>query len=115
MALGEGRLTRARRVDGNHAEIVKALRKIGCSVLSLHEIGKGAPDLCVGFRSRTMLIELKDGSKSPSKRKLNELQEKFRREWKGSPIAVAESPEHAVRIVTGNHRTDGEPYQWEYS
>ncbi len=32
------------RTDSNHTEIVKALRKCGALVLSLANLGKGAPD-----------------------------------------------------------------------
>lgn len=39
------------RVDTNHAEIVKALRKCGCSVYDLSRVGKGFPDLLVSFRN----------------------------------------------------------------
>lgn len=39
------------RVDTNHAEIVKALRKVGCSVYDLSRVGKGFPDLLVSFRN----------------------------------------------------------------
>ena len=40
-------MRRAARVDSNHIEIVKAFRKLGCSVLSLASLGKGVPDLLV--------------------------------------------------------------------
>jgi len=32
---------RARRVDQNHAEVVAALRKIGCEVMDLSRVGQG--------------------------------------------------------------------------
>jgi hypothetical protein len=51
--------TRA-RTDSNHAEIVGALRAVGCLVQSLAAIGKGVPDLLVCCpRGRLHLLELK--------------------------------------------------------
>lgn len=40
----------AKRTDGNQAEIVRALRSAGATVQTLHTVGKGCPDLVVGFR-----------------------------------------------------------------
>jgi Holliday junction resolvase len=79
---------RAARVDDNHKEISAALRKIGCSVLSLASIGSGCPDLLVGWRGRNMLLEVKDGSKSPSRRELTEDERRFMVEWNGSALVV---------------------------
>ena len=47
------------RVDRNQAEIVKGLREVGATVLLLHRVGQGAPDLAVGFRNCTYLLEVK--------------------------------------------------------
>ena len=55
----------AARRDANEGEIVRALEKVGASVLRLHDI-----DLLVGFRGRNYLLEVKDGRKSPSNRPL---------------------------------------------
>ena len=37
----------AKRVDGTHAAIVKALRKVGCQVKDCSRVGQGFPDLVV--------------------------------------------------------------------
>lgn len=58
------------RIDANQPDIVKALRKMGAFVQSLAAVGDGCPDLLVGFRGKTYLIEVKDGDKPPSKRAL---------------------------------------------
>jgi hypothetical protein len=60
----------SKRVDDNQKEIVRGLRAVGAEVLSLANLGKGAPDLLVCFRKVWYVAELKDGSKSPSRRKL---------------------------------------------
>lgn len=79
-------MRRAAKTDANHAEIVAALRQAGCGVLDLSRVGNGCPDLLVHLPSypwRQALVEVKDGSKPPSARKLTPDQEKFHAEWKG--------------------------------
>ena len=88
-----------KRVDANQAEIVAALRDIGARVLDLHEVGKGCPDLLVEYRRALWLIEVKDGEKPPSKRRLTPAEEKFFLEW-DTPIIV-KSADEAIRYITG--------------
>jgi hypothetical protein len=79
-------MRRAAKVDANQAEIVKALRDTGCGVLDLSGVGKGCPDLLVHapfYPWRTTLLEIKDGAKPPSARKLTADQERFHATWKG--------------------------------
>lgn len=87
------------RTDDNQREIVSALRKAGATVISLASLGNGCPDLLVGFRGVTYLFEVKDGSKSPSKRRLTELEEKFRQAWQGLPVVVVNSVEEALVAI----------------
>ncbi len=54
----------AARIDDNKAEIVAALRSIGAVVYDL----KQPVDLLVMLNGRLLLVEIKDGSKSPSRR-----------------------------------------------
>jgi Holliday junction resolvase len=58
------------RVDSNHAEVVEFLRKQGAIVRSLANLGGGVPDLLVSYNKILFLIEVKDGKKAPSQRKL---------------------------------------------
>jgi len=90
---------RAARVDANHGEIVAALREIGASVLDLSAVGKGAPDLAVGFRGRNWLVECKDGKKSASRRVLTPAQVEFKATWRGQ-WAVVNSAEQAIELVS---------------
>jgi hypothetical protein len=47
-------MTRSRgKTDANQTPIVRELRKAGCSVQSLADIGKGCPDILVGWHGRT--------------------------------------------------------------
>lgn len=77
------RVRRYGKTDANHKSVVEAFRKLGCSVLSLAPLGKGAPDLAVGYAGITFLVEVKDGTKSPSKRELTPDQREFWDTWKG--------------------------------
>jgi Holliday junction resolvase len=60
-------------------QIVTALRAAGATVQSLAGVGKGTPDLLVGYKGQTLLMEVKDGNKSPSARLLTEDQLKWHR------------------------------------
>ena len=48
------------RKDNNHKCIVLALKAIGATVLDLSNNGEGTPDICVGYRGTTKLIEIKN-------------------------------------------------------
>jgi Holliday junction resolvase len=58
---------KAHKVDLNQAGIVKRLRMIpGVSVVDTSIMGKGFPDLVIGYRGRNYLFEVKN----PDKKKL---------------------------------------------
>jgi hypothetical protein len=83
---------RARRTDANHQEIAEAARTLGCTVLDLSRVGGGCPDLLIGVymgRKLNLLVEVKDGSKSPSARKLTPDQERFHGDWRGQVAVVS--------------------------
>lgn len=67
----------ARRVDANHAEIAKALRAAGACVVDTSHFGEGIPDLWVATEKFVGWLEIKDGTKSPSARKLTDAEERF--------------------------------------
>ena len=90
---------RAARTDANHIQVVSALRAAGATVQSLAGVGKGVPDLLVGYRQTTLLMEVKDGHKSPSQRKLTEDQLKWHGAWNGGTLAVVDGPEAALRAL----------------
>ncbi len=86
-------LVRPRRVDANQVEIVAEFRRQGCSVLHLHTIGKGCPDILVGMKTSkygkvNILVEIKDGSKPPSQRKLTPDEAQFHQDWLGIVATV---------------------------
>jgi hypothetical protein len=92
-------MRRASRVDDNQAEIVAALRKVGASVQSLASIGKGCPDLLVGFNGRTYLMEIKDPTKPKSDIQLTPDQREWHSKWCGSSIAIVYGVEAAFKII----------------
>ncbi len=69
----------AKRVDANQQTIMAAFRKLGCWVGDLHGIGQGMPDLLLSVPPShvLVLVEVKDGKKSPSRRKLTKPEEDF--------------------------------------
>ena len=82
-------MRRRARTDGNHGQIVEALRAAGCTVQSLAAIGDGTPDLLVGVGGRNLLVEVKDGSKSPSRRRLTDDERTWHAAWAGQVAVVA--------------------------
>jgi hypothetical protein len=88
---------RVAKVDANHAEVVIAFRKLGCKVLDIHQL-KNCSDLVVGKGCRMIFVEVKDGNKIPSKRKLTPGAQKFRDEWTGLAVTV-ESLDDVMRVV----------------
>ena len=82
-------MRRAAKLDANHGAIVEALLRVeGVSVHSLAGVGCGCPDLLVGARGLTYLVEIKDGAKWPSHRVLTPDQERWIREWTGSAVVI---------------------------
>ena len=94
---------RAARTDSNHKEVVAAFRKFGCSVLQLHTVGAGCPDLCIGLNKKSILVEVKDGNKVKSARALTKDEQKFHDEWKGS-LFVVENLGDVINLVQGLER-----------
>jgi hypothetical protein len=81
-------MRRAASTDANQKEIVSIFRSIGCSVTITSALGDGFPDLVVSRRGKTILAEIKDGSKPPSKRKLTPDQIDFHESWRGIIVIV---------------------------
>jgi hypothetical protein len=82
-------------LDANHVEIVQALRQCGATVVDLAKVGKGCPDLLVGFRGKTYLMEIKT-----AKGYVRATQEQFFRSWAGGRIAVIRSFDEALDVLT---------------
>ena len=88
----------AAKVDANQREIVAALRSVGATVQPLHAVGQGCPDISVGWRGVNYFLEVKDGEKPPSARKLTPAQEDWHGGWKGH-VAVVSSVAEALAAI----------------
>lgn len=93
-------MRQAAKTDANQTAIMIALRKAGASVQSLAAIGKGCPDLLVGYNGINYLMEIKDGKKVPSAQKLTIDQEHWHSVWKGA-VLVVKSEDEALKILKG--------------
>lgn len=92
----------AAKVDRNQSEIVDALRKAGATVQPLHAVGKGCPDLLVGFRGQNILLEVKDWKAAKSDRVLTSHQVEWHGGWKGQ-VAQVETVDAALALLSGVH------------
>ena len=86
------------RTDDNQQLIVKQLRQLGCSVAITSMMGKGFPDLVLGYQNKNFLIELKDGAKPKSQKGLTMDEAKFFTAWKGQ-CDKCESLEEVCKII----------------
>lgn len=84
-----------RRTDGNHAEIVRALRAAGITVVDLSAIGEGCPDLLIGFGGVNSLIEIKTATGG-----LDADQVDFIDGWRGARVAVVRDSLAAIQVAT---------------
>jgi hypothetical protein len=95
------------RKDSNHVAIVKAFRDMGVSVHDTAQLGAGFPDIAIGIGKVNILIEVKDGQKPPSARKLTPDEVKFHDEWQGW-IEIVCSVDDVINLVNririGNDR-----------
>jgi Holliday junction resolvase len=82
------------RTDRNQSELVSILRELGCTVTSLADTGGGTPDLLVGHRGLTYLIEVKAHRKA----KLTDDQQRWHAAWRGAPVLVVHSPEQILDL-----------------
>jgi hypothetical protein len=90
-------MRRAARRDDNEKEIIAAMREVGAYVKVIND--EGLFDLLVSYRGETLLIEVKDGSKPPSARRLTEAEQKFHDEWPGSDLYIVESVSEALALL----------------
>jgi hypothetical protein len=86
------------RKDSNHVEIVKAFRDLNVSVHDTAQLGDGFPDICVATNQTTVLVEIKDGEKPPSARKLTEDEARFHEQWQGW-IEIVYSVDDVINLV----------------
>ena len=83
---------RAARRDLNEREVIVALKAVGASVVQISETG--APDLLVGFRGQTHLLECKG-----MKGKLTDDQLRWHKAWEGRQVSVVRTVEEALQLI----------------
>jgi len=90
---------RARRVDANHAQIRGVLRALCPVVEDLSDVGRGMPDLLLKTaRGSVYLVEVKDGRRPPSERKLSPAEEATAVRW-GASYRVVLSEDEAIALA----------------
>jgi hypothetical protein len=97
-------LRRAAKVDSNQSEIVAALRKRGAVCLIVSQL-KNCFDILVCFNSKVFMVEIKDGNKPLSARKLTEGEQEFKSkiESVGCTYWIIESIEDALNMLQENN------------
>lgn len=93
-------MRRSARVDANQTEIVTALRRVGATVQITSQL-KNAFDLLVGYNGKLFIVEVKDGNKPKSARKLTsgELKCKESFERVGVSYHIVKSVEDALNLI----------------
>ena len=91
-------MRRAAKVDVNQPDIVKAVRSCGASVQALHTIGKGCPDILLGYRGINLVWELKDGLAVPSKQVLTPDEIDWHAGWSGD-VRIVRSVAEALALL----------------
>lgn len=90
---------RAMRKDANHADVGDGLRALGWSVLDLAQYGVSV-DYAVSKPGFAALLEVKDGKKPPSARKLTESEQKLRDRWQGPWVTAISLEDAACQLLT---------------
>lgn len=91
---------RAAKRDTVEPLIVSVLKRAGATVD--HLSGEGTPDLLVGFKGRTHLMECKGRGA-----KLTPAQEDWHGRWQGEPVAVVHDPSEALAVLLAPARQTG--------
>lgn len=98
------RFHRAAKVDANQRAVVDVLRAAGCTVVLLHTVGGGCPDLLIGRWGRTFLFEVKRDEKAARVRagtkdhnsQTRDRQRAWITAWRGGPVRTVTGPADAL-------------------
>ena len=92
-------MRRAAKVDANQSTLVNKLRqRRGVTVQATHTVGRGFPDIVVGYKKRNWLIELKNPDGDSYDRKLNPGQVRWHAKWEGQ-AARAETLDEVLEVI----------------
>ncbi|KKQ10203.1 MAG: hypothetical protein US20_C0002G0004 [Candidatus Pacebacteria bacterium GW2011_GWF1_36_5] len=84
----------AKRVDGNHHEIIQGLRDCGYKVKDTSKYGDGFPDCIVAGGGRVVMLEIKQGSA-----KLTDAEKEFHEAFYGLGLHVVRTLEQALDVM----------------
>lgn len=84
-----------KRTDQNQNEIVAGLRNLGFDVFVASNVGGGFPDLVVGCRGRTLLLEVKQPGQA---HRLTPAEAIFHSEWRGQ-VDVVTTLDEALAVI----------------
>lgn len=87
------------KTDLTQKDIIANLRKMGCLVLPLHQVGKGVPDILIQVGDRQFLVEIK----SDEKKKFTPDQIEFQN--KGWRVLRVNSVDDAIKLVADIRKT----------
>lgn len=91
---------RIKRRDNNQSAVVNDLRRAGCSVVDLSQVGGGVCDILVGANGRNYLFEIKNADSSHG---VSRSQLVFMYEWQGQSHVI-ESADDALVVIGQNNR-----------
>ena len=84
-----------KRVDENQNQIIHTFIALGASVLNLSRVGQGCPDLLIGYKGVSCLVEIKSSNKAH----FTEPQIKFMQTWRGGAVSRIDSVDAAIRLI----------------
>lgn len=91
--------------DRNHADLVRCLEELGCTVADMALAGvEGFPDVVIGLCGETHLVEFKNPATRYGRAGLNLEQSGFARDWRGSKVWVVSSRDEVIALVTNLRR-----------
>lgn len=82
------------RRDTTHRAIKEALVSVGATVFDTADVGGGFPDLVVGYKGSTYLMEVKG-----PRGRLGASQDAFRDRWRGGPLIVVRTRGEALQAL----------------
>ena len=90
--------------DANHEMLCRAFRAAGAGVVTLHTLGKGIPDILVGYAGSDQLVEIKlptrrDAFGASPKTHLSRKQKTWHSSWQGQTPVVVRTPEEAEALL----------------
>lgn len=86
------------RCDANQEKVVRDLRKLGCSVVSISSLGGGVGDVLIGLGGLNYLAEIKDPMQRPAKRRLTPDEKQFHETWTGQICVIETAQEFMQKI-----------------